>query len=150
MGSSSEMNHTIAATAPRGRHNHILDDAEKGDTTVIFHRSRPSAAVVPAADLEAFRLFRRVMRDVGESLELSRDRRRRRERARRDRPRRDHLGRGLRIRTASDASASVVPQLRGIADSCARLNQRASVSLCRVVALDNFVYLLAKAALRLT
>jgi len=67
------MSRTIAATAARGQLNGILDDAEKGKTTVILRHSRPSAAVVPANDLEAFRVFQKVMREVGETLQLSRD-----------------------------------------------------------------------------
>ncbi len=67
------MNRTIAATAARGQLNGILDDAEKGNTTVILRHSRPSAAVVPANDLEAFHMFQRVMLEIGETLQLSRD-----------------------------------------------------------------------------
>ena len=73
MGMGQIMSRTIAATAARGQLNGILDDAEKGKTTVILRHSRPSAAVVPANDLEAFRVFQKVMREVGETLQLSRD-----------------------------------------------------------------------------
>jgi hypothetical protein len=51
----------------------ILDDAEKGFTTVILRNSRPSAAVVPAGYLVAFNLFRRIMREVSETLAVSSD-----------------------------------------------------------------------------
>jgi antitoxin (DNA-binding transcriptional repressor) of toxin-antitoxin stability system len=64
---------TVAAGEARGKLPGILDDAEKGVTTVILRHSRPSAAVVPAADLPAFNLFRRIMREVGETLEVSSD-----------------------------------------------------------------------------
>jgi PHD/YefM family antitoxin component YafN of YafNO toxin-antitoxin module len=64
---------TIAAAVARDNLTAILDDAELGRTTLILRHSRPSAAVVPAAELETYRLFRRVMREVGESLEVSRD-----------------------------------------------------------------------------
>jgi len=64
---------TIAAGEARGQFPGILDDAEKGLTTVILRHSRPSAAVVPASDLPTFNLFRRIMREVGETLEVSRD-----------------------------------------------------------------------------
>lgn len=67
------MDRTIAATAARGQLNGILDDAEKGKTTLILRHSRPSAAVVPANDLDAFQIFQRVMREIGETLQLSRD-----------------------------------------------------------------------------
>jgi len=67
------MDRTIAATAARGQLNGILDDAEKGKTTLILRHSRPSAAVVPAKDLDAFQIFQRVMREIGETLQLSRD-----------------------------------------------------------------------------
>ena len=64
---------TIAAAVARDNLTGILDDAEQGRTTLILRHSRPSAAVVPAADLGAFQLFRRVMREVGETLDVSRD-----------------------------------------------------------------------------
>jgi prevent-host-death family protein len=67
------MTRTIAAAVARERLTEILDDAELGKTTIILRHSRPSAAVVPVADLETFNLFRRLMREVGETLELSRD-----------------------------------------------------------------------------
>jgi antitoxin (DNA-binding transcriptional repressor) of toxin-antitoxin stability system len=64
---------TVAAGEARGLLPGILDDAEKGFTTVILRHSRPSAAVVPAGDLAAFNLFRRIMREVGETLAVSGD-----------------------------------------------------------------------------
>jgi antitoxin (DNA-binding transcriptional repressor) of toxin-antitoxin stability system len=67
------MHRTIPAGEARSQLPGILDDAEKGNTTVIYRHSKPSAAVVPAGDLEQFELFRRVMRELGESLEISRD-----------------------------------------------------------------------------
>ncbi len=67
------MHRTIAAAAARGHFTDILDDAEKGKITVILRHSRPSAAVVPAADLVQFDLFRQIMREVGETLQVSRD-----------------------------------------------------------------------------
>jgi prevent-host-death family protein len=67
------MTRTIAASVARDNLTGILDDAERGRTTLILRHSRPSAAVVPASDLEAYRLFRRVMREVGETLDVSRD-----------------------------------------------------------------------------
>ena len=72
-GHGTIMNRTIAAAVAREQLTGILDDAENGKTTVILRHSRPSAAVVPAADLEAFNLFRRIMREVGETLEMSHD-----------------------------------------------------------------------------
>ncbi len=67
------MTRTMAAAEARGKFPSVLDDAEKGLTTVILRHSRPSAAVVPASELSAFHLFRRIMREVGETLEVSRD-----------------------------------------------------------------------------
>lgn len=67
------MTRTIAAAVARDQLPGILDDAEQGRTTLILRHSRPSAAVVPAADLETFQIFCRVMREVGESLDVSRD-----------------------------------------------------------------------------
>jgi len=67
------MNRTIAAAAAREQLTDILDDAEHGKTTIILRHSRPSAAVVPVADLETFNLFRRIMSEVGETLDMSRD-----------------------------------------------------------------------------
>jgi prevent-host-death family protein len=67
------MSRTIAAAVAREQLSGILDDAENGKTTVILRHSRPSAAVVPAADLDAFNLFRQIMREVGETLEMSHD-----------------------------------------------------------------------------
>ena len=67
------MSCTIAAAVAREQLTGILDDAENGKTTVILRHSRPSAAVVPAADLDAFNLFRQMMREVGETLEMSHD-----------------------------------------------------------------------------
>jgi len=67
------MERTIAAGAARGDLNRILDDAEKGNVTLILRYSKPSAAVVPASEMDAFRLFRRVMLEVDETLEVSRD-----------------------------------------------------------------------------
>jgi PHD/YefM family antitoxin component YafN of YafNO toxin-antitoxin module len=64
---------TIAAAVARDQLTTILDDAENGKTTVILRHSKRAAAVVPAEDLDAYELFRRVMRDVGETLEISRD-----------------------------------------------------------------------------
>ena len=67
------MNRTVAAAVAREQLTDILDDAEQGKTTVILRHSRPSAVVVPAADLDAYNLFRRIMREVGETLDMSRD-----------------------------------------------------------------------------
>jgi prevent-host-death family protein len=67
------MNRTIAVSVAREQITDILDDAEKGNTTLILRHSKPSAAVVPARDLDTFKLFQRVMREVGETLEISRD-----------------------------------------------------------------------------
>jgi prevent-host-death family protein len=67
------MSRTIAAAVAREQLTDILDDAENGKTTVILRHSRPSAAVVPAADLENYNLFRRIMTEVGETLDISRD-----------------------------------------------------------------------------
>jgi hypothetical protein len=67
------MTRTIAAAVARDNLTSIRDDAEHGRTTLILRHSRPSAAVVPAADLEVFQLFRRVMREVGETLDVTRD-----------------------------------------------------------------------------
>jgi PHD/YefM family antitoxin component YafN of YafNO toxin-antitoxin module len=64
---------TIAAAVARDQLTSILDDAENGKTTVILRHSKRSAAVVPAEDLDTYELFRRVMREVGETLELSHD-----------------------------------------------------------------------------
>ena len=51
------MSRTIAASDAREHFTNILDDAEKGETTLIVRHSRNSAAVVPASDLESFMLF---------------------------------------------------------------------------------------------
>jgi prevent-host-death family protein len=67
------MTRTMAAAEARGKFPSILDDAEKGFTTVILRHSRPSAAVVPASELPAFNMFRRIMREIGETLEVSRN-----------------------------------------------------------------------------
>ena len=67
------MERTIAAGAARGELNRILDDAENGLATLILRHSKPSAAVVPASEMEAFRLFQRLMREGGETLEVSED-----------------------------------------------------------------------------
>jgi len=67
------MTRTMAAAEARGKFPGILDDAEKGFTTVILRHSRPSAAVVPASELPAFHMFRRIMREIGETLEVSRN-----------------------------------------------------------------------------
>jgi PHD/YefM family antitoxin component YafN of YafNO toxin-antitoxin module len=67
------MERTIAAGEARGHLNRILDDAENGIATLILRHSKPSAAVVPASEMEAFRLFQRLMREVGETLEVSED-----------------------------------------------------------------------------
>ena len=67
------MTRTIAAAVAREGLAGILDDAEHGRTTLILRHSRPSAAVVPATDLDVYRFFRRVMREVGETLEVSRN-----------------------------------------------------------------------------
>ena len=67
------MSRTIAAAVAREQLTGILDDAENGKTTVILRHSKPSAAVVPAADLDVFNLFRRIMREVGETIEMSQD-----------------------------------------------------------------------------
>ncbi len=64
------MRRTIAASAARDHFAAILDDAENGTVTVVLRHSRASAAVVPAADLEPFDVFRRIMRDLGATLEL--------------------------------------------------------------------------------
>jgi len=67
------MSRTIAAAVAREQLTGILDDAENGKTTVILRHSKPSAAVVPAADLDVFNLFQRIMREVGETIEMSQD-----------------------------------------------------------------------------
>jgi prevent-host-death family protein len=67
------MTQTMAAAEARGKFPGILDAAEKGRTTVILRHSRPSAAVIPASELPAFNLFRRIMREVGETLDVSRN-----------------------------------------------------------------------------
>ena len=67
------MERTVAAGEARGHLNRILDDAENGIATLILRHSKPSAAVVPASEMEAFRLFQRLMREVGEALEVSED-----------------------------------------------------------------------------
>jgi antitoxin (DNA-binding transcriptional repressor) of toxin-antitoxin stability system len=67
------MTRTIPAGEARSQLPGILDDAEKGTTTVIYRHSKPSAFVAPANLLGQFELFQRVMREVGESLEVSRD-----------------------------------------------------------------------------
>jgi len=67
------MERTIAAGEARGHLNRILDDAENGIATLILRHSKPSAAVVPASELNAFRLFQRLMSEVGETLEVSED-----------------------------------------------------------------------------
>jgi hypothetical protein len=43
------------------------------DAAVKKEIERLDAAIVPAMDLEAYQLFRRVMREVGETLDVSRD-----------------------------------------------------------------------------
>ena len=67
------MSRTIAAGLARAQFPHILDDAENGETTLIVRHSKPVGFMGPAEDYEAFRLFRRIMREVGETLEISRD-----------------------------------------------------------------------------
>ncbi|HEV3156567.1 MAG TPA: hypothetical protein VGZ00_04410 [Candidatus Baltobacteraceae bacterium] len=67
------MTRTVAAAVARDNLTDILDDAEQGRATLILRHSRPSAAVVPVVDFEAYKLFRRVMREVGETLIVSRD-----------------------------------------------------------------------------
>lgn len=63
----------MAAAEARGKFPAVLDDAENGTTTVILRHSRPAAAVVPASELEAYNIVRAILRDVGESLDISRD-----------------------------------------------------------------------------
>jgi PHD/YefM family antitoxin component YafN of YafNO toxin-antitoxin module len=63
----------IAAGAAREQLPSILDNAEKGETTMILRHSKPSAAVIPASEIETFHFFQQMMREVGETLELSRD-----------------------------------------------------------------------------
>ena len=67
------MTRTIGAADLRKDLHAVLNAAEEGQTTLIVRNSKPSAAMVPAADLEVFDLFRMLLRELGESLELSRD-----------------------------------------------------------------------------
>jgi len=67
------MSRTIAASDAREHFTNILDDAEKGETTLIVRHSRNSAAVVPASDLESFMLFKKILRELNETIELSED-----------------------------------------------------------------------------
>ena len=67
------MTKTIAAGEARGKFPDILDDAEQGRVTVILRHSRPSGAMIPASELPAFNLFRCFMRDIGETLDISRN-----------------------------------------------------------------------------
>ena len=63
----------VAAGAARGDITRILDDAENGIPTLILRNSKPSAAVVPANELDAFRVFQRLVSELGETLEVSDD-----------------------------------------------------------------------------
>lgn len=67
------MSRTIAASDARDQFTDILDSAENGETTLIVRHSRNTAAVVPAADLEGFTLYKKILRDLNETIEISED-----------------------------------------------------------------------------
>jgi prevent-host-death family protein len=64
---------TIGAAEARNELPALLDRAEEGEMTVIIRRSKPAAAVIPAGDLEAYEVFRGVLHEFGEMLEVSTD-----------------------------------------------------------------------------
>ncbi len=51
----------------------VLDDAEEGHGTMIIRNSKETAAVVPAHLARLIPLVDRILRDLGESVEMSRD-----------------------------------------------------------------------------
>jgi prevent-host-death family protein len=67
------MERIVSASTARDRISEILDQAERGVSTLIVRHSRVIAAVVPAAEHGADQIFIALMREVGETIELSSD-----------------------------------------------------------------------------
>ncbi len=65
---------TVSASEARTAFPDILNDAARGRTTVIVRHSKPTAAIIPAAELETYYLVRRMMVELGESIAVSTDR----------------------------------------------------------------------------
>lgn len=64
---------SISAKDARAGLPRILDDAASGQSTMIIRNSRPTAAVVPAQLAELLPLVHSIMKELGESIQLSRD-----------------------------------------------------------------------------
>lgn len=64
---------TISATDARAELNKLLDAAEGGKTTLVVRHSKPSAAIIPAKELDTYTLVRRLLRELAETIEMSSD-----------------------------------------------------------------------------
>lgn len=64
---------SISAKDARAGLPRILDDAASGQSTMIIRNSKPTAAVVPAQLAELLPLVHSIMKELGESIQLSRD-----------------------------------------------------------------------------
>jgi antitoxin (DNA-binding transcriptional repressor) of toxin-antitoxin stability system len=64
---------TVSASEARTALPEILDEAEHGRTTVVLRHSRVAAAIIPAGELETYNLVRRILSDLGETIQISRD-----------------------------------------------------------------------------
>jgi prevent-host-death family protein len=64
---------TVSVSEARTGLSDILDAAERGRTTVVVRHSKPSAAIIPAGELETYHLVRRLMVELGESIAVSED-----------------------------------------------------------------------------
>lgn len=64
---------TISANEARSKMSSLLNDAEEGRGTMIIRNSKETAAVVPAHVARLMPLVEDILKDLGESLELSND-----------------------------------------------------------------------------